>query len=120
MVDADEIYSTGWQLLQSHRLDDAAEKFKLLTESDANDHEALRALALVYIQMGRLEGARSLLERAVKRHTESPEYFTDLGDVYRGLRSQTEAKAAYQSALRLVLPNEDIIERIRRGLDSIE
>ncbi|GAA4436516.1 hypothetical protein GCM10023155_36160 [Bremerella cremea] len=112
----DKLYELGRALESAGRFEEALSKFESIVLLEPEDHESIHAVGALNLVLGRNVAAISSLTKATELWEERPEYFVDLGDALYRSGNVQGAKAAYETALPLALPNEEICERIRTSL----
>ena len=112
----DKLYELGRALESAGRFEEALSKFESIVLLEPEDHESIHAVGTLNLMLGRNLAAISSLTKATELWEDQPDYFADLGDALYSSGNVQGAKAAYETALSLALPNEEICERIRTAL----
>jgi Flp pilus assembly protein TadD len=116
--DFDAMFTRAFELYSSGSYDDAATLYRHILASQPDDYESMHGLGRALLQMDRLDEAIGWLRDAITLFPASPEFYGDLGTAYLKVGKNDDALAAFKKGLSLALPNEEIVERLLRGLES--
>jgi Flp pilus assembly protein TadD len=113
------LYKLGRACEASGQRQEALRHFEAIVRLEPEDHESVHAAGLLHYQLGSFAGAIRELQRATAMCDEQPDYFADLGDALRSSGEGERARLAYEKALALTLPHEEVAERIRAALEKL-
>jgi predicted O-linked N-acetylglucosamine transferase (SPINDLY family) len=88
-------------LHQAGRLAEAEQAYCRVLQSDPRSSDALHLLGLLAHQVGRHDVAAERIRQAIAVQGNQPNYYNNLGEVYRTSGRAAEARACYEQALRL-------------------
>jgi tetratricopeptide (TPR) repeat protein len=119
-----ELYGAGYARLMAGDWAGALETFDtalaILPPEDLDGPgELLNFRGLALTGLGRHTEAMAAHKAALAAGPRCPEFLTDLGDAHAALGQRQQAIAAYEEALSKALPGEEILDRIRAGLDTL-
>lgn len=99
--DKEQLLSKGWDAYFDESYDSAVENFKRALEIDSQLVDALRGLALTYLDMERLPDAESAIRRALELDKRNADFWHDLGRIMEAQGDLNEAKYSYIRAIEL-------------------
>ncbi|MEY2438904.1 MAG: hypothetical protein QOI34_289 [Verrucomicrobiota bacterium] len=94
-------YKYGLTLQDAHRLDEAAEQFRVALRLNPDGEEAHYSLASVLLNQTRFDEAAAHLEEALQKDPRNAEFHSDYGYVLEQLGKKDQAKAELERATRL-------------------
>ena len=118
--DISAMYSIGNSLAGLRKWSEAVSYFERILNYDAKDHETLNAIGAIYLKMKKYDNAASVLKLALSLWTKEPAYYANFGDAMFATNQPDLARKAYEQALELALPGEDIVERLQLALSNIQ
>ena len=99
----------------NRKLDEAVDLIQRALARDPDNGAYLDSLGWAYYRLGRLEDARTQLERAIRVMGGDPIIHEHLGDVYKDLRLNQLAKDQYLKSLSF----DQVNSRVRSKLSRI-
>ena len=99
--DKKQLSSRGWDDYFDESYDSAVDHFKRALEIDADFVDALRGLALSYLDMKKLQDAERAVRQALALEKHNDALWHDLGRVMEEQEDFNEAKYAYIRAIEL-------------------
>ena len=117
--DITTMYSIGNNLAGLGKWSEAVSYFERILNHDPKDHETLNAIGAVYLKMKKYDKAASVLKLALSLWTKEPAYHANFGDAMFAINQPDLARKAYEQALALALPGEDIVERLQLALKEL-
>ena len=92
-------FNLAFSLHQAGNLDQAEVIYKKIIQADSLHSDAMNLLANIHLQRGDFGRARDIIFKAIKLQPNRPDYHSNLGSAFRGLKNSLKAIKAYQSAL---------------------
>ena len=115
----DVLYKLGHEFCSRDEYEKALQAFEAIVRHEPSDHESINAMGVARYKMGKFSEAILDFKRAILLWGDEPDYYLDLGDAFVATEQMQDAKAAYQKAISLALPNEDAGERAQRALENL-
>ncbi|MBW2053625.1 MAG: tetratricopeptide repeat protein [Deltaproteobacteria bacterium] len=109
---------TGVALLDLGRVEEAEERFKNILAQNKYDYDSHANLGMIYLKTGRLERAKTTLERAIELGPRYPEAYISLAQYYKRQGDRSRAREYYNLALKRAL-RSSLISMIKRELASL-
>ncbi|QDT30340.1 Tetratricopeptide repeat protein [Gimesia panareensis] len=116
----DRLYELGRALESTGKLEEALLRYEAIVRMEPGDHESIHAVGAINLRLGNNSAAILSLRKAVKLCEDQPDYLVDLGDALFESGDLKGAKVAYERALSLALPNEEVSERIKLALERFQ
>src|SRR6266852_2860535 len=91
----------GFALHKAHRLNEAAEQYRIALRLNPNEKEVHYGLGQVLVAQSQLSDGRSELEQALRSEPRNGEFHSEYGYVLQRLGQKDEASAEYATATRL-------------------
>ena len=114
----DVLYQLGHELCSHGKYEKALQAFETIVRQEPSDHESINAMGVARYKMGKFGEAILDFKKAILLWGDEPEYYLDLGDAFVATEQMHDAKAAYQKAIGLALPNEEASRRAQRALEN--
>jgi len=101
MQNIDELMKTAAQHHQAGQLDQAAQLYEQILQSDPNNAVALHLLGVIAHQRDRHNDALELVEKAIEVNPKIPRFYNTLGLVFEAMDKFDRAIKAYEQAVEL-------------------
>jgi tetratricopeptide (TPR) repeat protein len=98
---ADSLFTTGRQLHQAGRLQEAEACYQRVLAAKPKHADALNLLGVLAHQTGRRDLAVELIRQAIQQDRRNPGFFSNLGNVLYGDGKFDQAVAAYRQAISI-------------------
>lgn len=99
---------------QCGRLAEATVMFRQVIKQEPNNHLALHALGILYLQEKRVDKALAMVEEAISLQPKQHDYYVTLGTIFEALADYTRAAEAYRTALYINPMIVDSLEGLAR------
>ncbi|MBJ6725007.1 tetratricopeptide repeat protein [Geomesophilobacter sediminis] len=96
-----QLIALGLNHHQSGRFAEAKETYLKVLATEPENFDALHLLGVLALQVGKLEIAVELIEKAVKQNPANAVAFNNLGEAYKGQKRYDQAERCYRLALEL-------------------
>lgn len=98
-IDADKIFSDGYELLQNQKYDQAMLQFSKVLALDSNHKEALLNIGYIYLIKGQQIRAKEIFSQLVKVYPSFSQAWLNLGVIAAQEKKWKESKRYYKTAL---------------------
>ncbi|MHC4870575.1 MAG: tetratricopeptide repeat protein [Planctomycetota bacterium] len=115
---AAEFFSRGEELSEEGHYNSAITAYRKGLDKQPDNPVAINNLAMIYIELDRLNEARTELEQAVTNNIDYPEIYSNLGYVLRKQGNDVQAAEAYQKYLDSGV-EADESEKIKAWIESV-
>lgn len=115
---AADFFARGEELSESGHYNSAITAYRKGLDKQPGNVIAINNLAMIYIELDRLNEARTELEQAVSAGNATPEIYSNLGYVLRKQGNDQSAADAYEKYLELG-ENIEEAEKIRSWIESV-
>lgn len=101
-------FQEGMKMLDGKNYDRAVETFQAILKNDPNNAKVKAGLGEAYLERGKLDDARNMIEESLKSDTGNPRAYLVRGNLNEKQGKAAEAKADWQKAKAKAKPDSDI------------